>query len=77
MLVYRSDYLPRMLGGALVIGAFGYLIEGFSQIMGLEYVIPSWLVIGLLTLVTFAEIGFALWLLIKGLDEEKWRKALT
>ncbi len=77
MLVYRSDYLPRMLGGALVIGAFGYLIEGLSQIMGLEYVIPSWLVIGLLTLVTFAEIGFALWLLIKGLDEEKWRKALT
>jgi len=35
-LIYRSGYLPRILGGALVIGAFGYLIEGMSQIMGLD-----------------------------------------
>lgn len=76
MLVYRSGYLPRLLGGALVIGAFGYLIEGLSQIMGLDYVVLEWPVIGLLTLVTVAELSFALWLLIKGLDQAKWRAAL-
>ena len=74
-LIYRSGYLPRVLGGALVIGAFGYLVEGLSQIMGLEYAVLSWLTIPLLTLVTLAELGFALWLLIKGVDEEKWRAA--
>jgi Domain of unknown function (DUF4386) len=77
ILIWRSGYLPRVLGGALAIGAFGYLIEGLSQIVGLEYAISSWLIIGLLTLVTLAELGFALWLLIKGLDERKWHAAMA
>ena len=74
-LICRSGYLPRWLGGALVVGAFGYVIEGLSHITGFELPALSVLAIGLLTLVTIAEIGFALWLLIKGLDEAKWRLA--
>jgi hypothetical protein len=74
-LVWRSGYLPRLLGGALVVGSFGYFIEGLSKIMGLEFTVMTWLIIGLLTLVTLAELSLALWLLIKGLDQAKWAKA--
>lgn len=31
----------------------------------------------LVTISMIAELGFALWLLIKGLDEAKWRAALA
>lgn len=74
-LIWRSGYLPRLLGGALVIGAFGYLIEGMSRIMGLDYPILGVLITGLLILVTIAELSLAFWLLIKGLDTAKWRAA--
>lgn len=75
-LICHSGYLPRLLGGAIVIGAFGYLIEGMSRIMGLEYALMTWLVIGLLILVTIAEISLAFWLVIKGLDETKWPRVM-
>jgi len=74
-LVYRSGYLPKPMGGALFIGAFGYLFEGASQLARLESTPLSWLVIVLLSIVTLAELGFALWLLVKGVDMAKWRLA--
>lgn len=74
-LVCHSGYFPKLLGGALSIGAFGYLIEGLSKLMGLEFATLSWLVIALLTIVTIAELSFAFWLVFKGLDEGKWRVA--
>jgi len=72
-LIWRSGYLPRLLGGALAIGAFGYLIEGLSRMMGLDTPVLTALIIGLLVMVTVAELSFALWLLIKGLDLAQWR----
>lgn len=74
-LICRSGYFPKWLGGALLLGSFGYMIEGASKLMGLEYVALTWLNIGLLTLVTFAELGFAFWLIIKGPDLQKWQAA--
>lgn len=75
-LVWWSGFLPRLLGAALVIGAFGYLIEGVSRIIGLEHALLSALVVGLLTLVTLAELSLALWLTIRGVDVAKWRAAV-
>ena len=56
---------------ALTIGSFGDLIEGLSKLMVLDYTTLSWLVIGLPTIVTIAELSFAFWLVVKGLNEEK------
>lgn len=67
-LVFKSGFLPRILGVLLIIGGFGYLIDIFAG-----FLFPgSNLSIGLFT--GLAEIFFVLWLLIKGVDVEKWEK---
>ena len=74
-LICQSGYFPKLLGGGLLVGAFGYLVEGASTLMGLEHVALTWTTIALLSLVTISELAYAFWLLIKGLNEEKWRAA--
>jgi Domain of unknown function (DUF4386) len=67
-LVFRSGFLPRILGVLLIIGGLGYLTDVFAG-----FLFPgSNLSIGLLT--GLAEIFFLLWLLIKGVNVEKWEK---
>ena len=67
-LVFKSGFLPRILGVLLIIAGFGYLIDIFAG-----FLIPgSNLSIGLFT--GLAEIIFLLWLLIKGVNVEKWEK---
>ncbi|HEY8595803.1 MAG TPA: DUF4386 domain-containing protein [Devosiaceae bacterium] len=71
-LVARSGYFPRILGTLMMIGSFGYTLQSVEK-----FVLPGnqvlWmLVVGLLTIVTLAEVGFALWLLIKGLNATGW-----
>jgi hypothetical protein len=67
-LVYKSGFLPRILGIYLMISCFGYLIDfvtfyfisdfGFSMNM-----LTGW-----------AELFLCFWLLIKGVNIEKWGK---
>jgi len=67
-LVFKSGFLPRILGVLLIIGGFGYLIDVFAG-----FLFPgSNLSIGLFT--GLSEIFFLLWLLIKGVNVEKWEK---
>lgn len=65
-LVLKSPHVPNILGHGMLIGAFGYLIQGadaltFTDIAALDYA-----VIALLVIVTFSEVGFGLWLLVRG-----------
>jgi hypothetical protein len=68
-LVYKSGFLPKVLGLFLMAGCFGYLIKfigGFllhaHQLTFLKYVtLPA----------TIGEIGICLWLLIIGIRSVK------
>ncbi len=61
-LVFKSGFLPRILGVLLIIGGFGYLIDVFAG-----FLFPgSNLSIGLIT--GLPEIMFLLWLLVKGVS---------
>ncbi|HHS89593.1 MAG TPA: DUF4386 domain-containing protein [Rhodobacteraceae bacterium] len=71
-LVGQSGYLPRTLGGLMFIGAFGCVFEGLTKVTALEITGLSWVVIGLLSIVTFAELAFAFWLLVRGLNVSRW-----
>jgi Domain of unknown function (DUF4386) len=67
-LVYKSGFLPRILGILLMIGCAGYLIQSFAT-----FLFPGFAVnIALFTF--WGEILFPLWLLIRGVNVEQWQK---
>lgn len=66
-MVIKSDLFPHILGWAMLIGSFGYSIQGLVKIMHIENSAVSLLYIGLLVIVTLGELSFAFWLLIKGI----------
>ncbi|MBI5869382.1 MAG: DUF4386 domain-containing protein [Actinobacteria bacterium] len=67
-LIFRSGYLPRIIGILLMIACFGYLIDSFAKILIAGYE-------GDVVMFTFwGEILLPLWLLIKGVNVEQWEK---
>jgi len=67
-LVFKSGYIPRILGILLMIGCFGYLIESVAF-----FLFPNF--DATISLYTFwGEVLFPLWLLIKGVNIEAWEK---
>ena len=66
-LIVRSKFLPAMLGLLMVAAGVTYCIENFALFLAL----PDIPYTGWVHLV--AESSLALWLLVIGLDEGKWR----
>lgn len=66
-MIIKSDLFPRILGWMMLIGSFGYSIQGLVKVMNVDNAVLSYVIIGLLTLVTIGELAFAFWLLIKGI----------
>jgi Domain of unknown function (DUF4386) len=67
-LVYKSGFLPRILGILLMIGCAGYLVQSFAS-----FLFPGFAVnIALFTF--WGEVLFPLWLLIRGVNVEQWQK---
>lgn len=72
-LVYRSGFLPKIPGVLLVLAGIGYFAQSYGTFVapGLTGVLET----VVLVLAIPGELVFALWLLIKGVDEEKWQAA--
>lgn len=69
-LVYKSDFLPRLLGIFLMLGCFGYLVNFFGNTLSPHYGstgMPGYLRM----LPAIGEIGICLWLLFFG--ARNWR----
>ncbi|HOV04405.1 MAG TPA: DUF4386 domain-containing protein [Kaistiaceae bacterium] len=65
-LVAASGAYPKLLGHAMTLGAFGYLLDSVYSFAAPDLAILGHVRAGLLAIVTLAEIGFALWLVIRG-----------
>jgi hypothetical protein len=65
-LVLRSDFVPRLLGYGLVVGAFGYLLQGVAKLAFIDVAVINYTYIALLVIVSVSEISFGIWLLIRG-----------
>ena len=67
-LVFKSGFLPKLIGILLMIGCFGYVADAFIYILNPNFGISfaEYLFVG--------ELVIALWLLIKGVDVAKWGK---
>jgi hypothetical protein len=61
-LVFKSGFLPRILGIFLMLGCFSYLIGAFGQMLVPHYTLPGFVMLP----ASFGEIGICLWLLIMG-----------
>lgn len=70
-LVYRSGFFPKITGVLLVLAGVGYFAQSYGTIVapGLTDVLST----VVLVLAIPGELVFALWLLIKGIDEEAWQ----
>jgi hypothetical protein len=65
-LVYKSGYIPRILGVLLVIASLCYLVQGFGNILLPRYE-EIFATIGFLSII---ELALPLWLVIKGVKDQ-------
>jgi uncharacterized protein with PQ loop repeat len=72
LLVYKSKFLPKILGLLLIIGCFGYLIHFFQGFLIPNFKSSLWSN-PFLIVTHISELLLMLWLLIKGLNVEKWQ----
>jgi Domain of unknown function (DUF4386) len=71
-LIYESGYFPRILGVLMVFAALSYLIDAYGNILLPNYAETFGLIAGVGAL--FGELPFFLWLAIKGVNVQQWRK---
>lgn len=71
-LVFKSGFLPRILGILLMIACFGYLIDSFGRLLLSNF--ETTIVSTIVGFMLWGELLFPLWLLIKGVNVEQWEK---
>ena len=72
-LIFRSAYLPRLLGILMWLASACYLINSFALILAPAF--ASKLFPAVMLPPFLAELSLALWLLLKGVDLPKWDAA--
>ena len=75
LLVFRSGFLPRVLGVLLMVGTFGYLILFVQAFLFPGHERTLWSN-PFLAVTHVAELALLLWLLIKGVNVERWHKCV-
>jgi hypothetical protein len=71
-LVYKSGFWPKILGILLVIGSVGYLAQSYGHLLAPQY--DGILSTVVIVLSIPGELAFTLWLLIKGINVERWEE---
>jgi hypothetical protein len=70
-LIFKSGYFPRILGILFLIAGLGYLIDSFALLLSASYeTTPAYIALA----IAIGEIAFPLWLLIKGVNVERWEE---
>jgi hypothetical protein len=67
-LIFKSGYLPKILGVLLMIGCFGYLVDSM-----VVFLLPG-STFEIATYTFWGEVLFPLWLVIKGVNVEQFEK---
>ncbi len=67
-MVYKSGYLPRIIGILLMIGCVGYVMDSFIFFLNPDFGVT-------VSEFTFlGEVCILLWLMVKGVNVEEWKK---
>lgn len=71
-LVFRSRFLPRTIGALMALAGVCYLINSFSHFLAPQF--ATTLFPALFVPIFIAELSLTLWLIVKGVDAEKWEE---
>ena len=71
-LIFRSEFLPKVLGILIQVAGVGYATNGFTMI--LAPAAAGKVFMAIIPPVFVGELTLSLWLLLKGVNEEKWRQ---
>ena len=69
-LVFKSGYMPKWLGGILLVTSLLYLAQGFGTFL----FPPAGTMLKSIMSLAFIEIAFPLWLVIKGVSNDQVKK---
>jgi len=68
-LIFRSGYLPRFLGALMTLGGLAFITRNFLLVLTPAYASDS-----LLLLILPGGLALALWLLIRGVNVQRWKE---
>jgi hypothetical protein len=71
-LIFRSGYLPKVLGILIQVAGLGYLTNSFTLI--LYPAIANQVFLAIIVPVFVGETSLSLWLLLKGVNIQKWNE---
>jgi hypothetical protein len=71
-LVIKSDFISKIPGVLLIMAGSGYIVDTFAKILSPNY--GTTIIATIIMVTAFGEIVFPFWLLIKGVNVEKWKK---
>src|SRR5882672_5209173 len=71
-LIFRSGYLPKFLAVLMAIGGIGFVVRNFLLILA-----PAYATNVLLMLMFPGGLILTVWLLVKGVDVEKWNAGVS
>jgi Domain of unknown function (DUF4386) len=74
-LIFRSGYLPRILGVLMPLAGLCYLTNSFALLLAPE--LATKLFPGIMLPSFIAETSFCLWLLVKGVNVPRWQEAAS
>jgi hypothetical protein len=64
-LIFKSNFMPRIIGILLIIACLGYVVESFAAVLGYN--------VSVIFFTGWGEMVLMLWLLIKGVNAEQWQ----
>ena len=71
-LILRSNFIPKIIGAILVAGGSSYFIASFTTFLSPE--LGARLTPFVIPIALLGEGSITVWLLVKGVDVEKWRQ---
>ena len=70
-LLFRSGYFPRTLGVLMAMAGLSYLTNSFTLLLAPVY---AGTIFPVLVLALIGELSLCLWLIVKGVNVEKWKQ---
>jgi len=70
-LVFKSGFMSKIPGVLLIVAGSGYLVDAFAKILAPGY--GATMIATVVMVTMFGEMVFPIWLLIKGVNVEKWK----